>query len=67
MPTTSQPAYLPTAPDALVDACHLVGPAERIKERCQRWIAAGKKKQVHSMLIRADNPKLLELLAKEML
>lgn len=54
-------------PDALVDACHLVGPAPRIKERVQRWIAAGKQKHVHSMLIRSDDPKLLELLAKEVL
>ncbi len=31
-------------PDALVDACHLVGPAARIRDRLQRWIAAGKKR-----------------------
>ncbi len=54
-------------PDALVDACHLVGPAERIKERAQRWIDASKKKHVHSMLIRSDQPKALEILAKAML
>lgn len=54
-------------PDALVDACHLVGPAARIKDRAQRWIAAGKQKHVHSMLIRTDQPKVLELLAETML
>lgn len=54
-------------PDALVDACHLVGPAARIKERAQRWVEAGKKKHVHSMLIRTDNPKTLELLAETFL
>ncbi len=51
-------------PDALVDACHLVGPADRIKDRAQRWIEAGKKRHVHSMLVRADSKETLELLAK---
>ena len=51
-------------PDALVDACHLVGPAARIRERAQRWVAAGKKHHVGSMLIRSDQPKVLELLAE---
>ena len=31
-------------PDALVDACHLVGPAARIKDRAQRWTAAGEER-----------------------
>ena len=35
-------------PDELIDACHLVGPAARIRERAQRWIAAGKKGHVGS-------------------
>ena len=51
-------------PDALVDACHLVGPPARIRERAQRWIAAGKKHHVGSMLLRSDQPKVLELLAE---
>ena len=38
-------------PDALIDACHLVGPAARIKDRVQRWLAAGKKGHVGAMLI----------------
>jgi F420-dependent oxidoreductase-like protein len=54
-------------PDALVDACHLVGPAARIKDRVQRWTAAGKKDHVGSMLIRSDQPKVLELLAEAVL
>ncbi len=41
-------------PDALVDACHLVGPAARIRDRLQRWIAAGKAGHVGSMLIRTQ-------------
>jgi F420-dependent oxidoreductase-like protein len=54
-------------PDALVDACHLVGPAERIRDRLQRWTAAGKNGQVGTMLIRSDKPKVLELLAETIL
>ena len=30
-------------PAELIDACHLVGPADRIRDRLQRWQAAGKK------------------------
>jgi F420-dependent oxidoreductase-like protein len=54
-------------PDALVDACHLVGPAARIRDRAQRWIEAGKKGHVGTMLIRSHQPKALELLAEVML
>src|SRR5262245_19485008 len=54
-------------PDALVDACHLVGPAERIRDRLQRWITAGKNGHVGTMLIRSDQPNVLELLAETML
>jgi len=54
-------------PEALVDACHLVGPPARIRDRAQRWIAAGKKGHVGSMLIRTQQPKALELLAEAML
>ena len=28
-------------PDELVDACHLVGPAEHIREQLARWKEAG--------------------------
>lgn len=54
-------------PDELVDAIHLVGPAERIKERLQAWKAAGAKGHVSSMLIGAGQPEALELIASEML
>jgi F420-dependent oxidoreductase-like protein len=53
-------------PAALVDACHLVGPAARIKDRAQRWIAAGKQKHVGSMLIGGD-AKALEVMAEAIL
>ena len=54
-------------PDELVDACHLVGPKERIKERAQRWLAAGKRGEVGSMLIGSGQKEALELMAELML
>jgi F420-dependent oxidoreductase-like protein len=54
-------------PEELIDACHLVGPADRIKERAGRWIEAGKRGQVGSMLIGAGQKEGLELMAKLML
>ena len=54
-------------PAELIDACHLVGPAERIKERLPRWKAAGNKGHVASMLIGSQQPEALELIASEML
>ena len=54
-------------PDELVDACHLVGPADRIRERLQSWKAAGAKKWVHTMSIGAFQTEALELLAEELL
>jgi len=54
-------------PAELIDACHLVGPAERIKERLETWKEAGSKGHVSSMLIGTANPEALELIAQEML
>jgi len=54
-------------PAELIDACHLVGPADRIKDRLQRWKEAGKKGHVSSMLIGAGQPEALELLAENVL
>lgn len=55
-----------TVPEALIDACHLVGPKARIKDRAQRWIAAGKQGQVGSMLIGGDT-NALEIMAEAVL
>ena len=54
-------------PEELIDACHLVGPAERIKEQLQRWKTAGNKGHVSSMLLGCQQPEALEVIAKEML
>ena len=54
-------------PAELIDACHLVGPADRIRERLARWKTAGEAGQVHNMLIGTQQPEALELIASEML
>ena len=54
-------------PDELVDACHLVGPAEHIKEQLKAWKKAGSSGLVGSMLIGAGHPAALELIASEIL
>ncbi len=54
-------------PDELVDACHLVGPKDRIRDRLQAWKEAGKKNWVHTMNIGSPQVEALELVAEEML
>jgi len=54
-------------PDELVDACHLVGPAARIRERLQVWKEAGAKRWVDTMLLGTSQPEALELVAEELL
>ncbi|MYE80807.1 MAG: LLM class F420-dependent oxidoreductase [Gammaproteobacteria bacterium] len=54
-------------PPELMDACHLIGPADRVRDRLQRWktaIAAGR---VSTMMIAGGSPQALELVAEEML
>ena len=54
-------------PAELIDACHLVGPADRIKDRLQRWTEAGKKGHVSSMLLGCQQPEALAVVAETML
>ena len=54
-------------PDELVDACHLVGPAERIKERLQEWKKASNEGRIGSMLLGAGQVEAMEIVAGEML
>jgi alkanesulfonate monooxygenase SsuD/methylene tetrahydromethanopterin reductase-like flavin-dependent oxidoreductase (luciferase family) len=54
-------------PDELVDALHLVGPKDRIRDRLQAWKEAGRKGHVHTMQIGTSQPEALELLAEELL
>ncbi len=54
-------------PAELIDACHLVGPADRIRDRLQRWREAEKRGQVSSMMIGCQQPEALALVAETML
>jgi len=54
-------------PDALVDAVHLVGPRDRIRDRLQAWKEAGRKGWVHTMNVGSPQKEALELLAEELL
>ena len=54
-------------PAELIDACHLVGPADRIRDRLQRWQAAGKQGHVSNMLLGCQDPKALQVVAETML
>ena len=54
-------------PDDLVDACHLIGPADRVRDRLQAWKEAGNKRWVDTMSITTTQTEALELVAEEML
>ncbi len=54
-------------PAELIDACHLVGPADRIKDRLQRWQQAGSRGHVGSMLLGSQQPEALQLVAETVL
>ena len=54
-------------PDELVDAVHLVGPADKIRDRLQAWKEAGKRREVATLQVGAMQPEALELLAEELL
>jgi len=54
-------------PDELVDAVHLVGSKDRIKDRLQAWKAAGDKGWVESITVGSPQKEALELLAEELL
>jgi F420-dependent oxidoreductase-like protein len=54
-------------PDQLVDDIALVGPKDRIRQHAQRWISAGKKKHVGSMLLSVVQVEAMQLMAELML
>ncbi|MFQ5697146.1 MAG: LLM class F420-dependent oxidoreductase [Myxococcota bacterium] len=54
-------------PDALVDDLFLMGPRERIVDRLQAWKAAGKARQIDTLLVASAQPEVLQLLAEEIL
>ena len=54
-------------PSELIDACHLIGPPDRIRERLQRWKEAGARGEVGTMLIGGAPAEALDLIAEELL
>ena len=50
-------------PAELIDACHLVGPVDRIRERLQRWRGTN----VSTMMVGGGSNEALTLVAEEML
>jgi alkanesulfonate monooxygenase SsuD/methylene tetrahydromethanopterin reductase-like flavin-dependent oxidoreductase (luciferase family) len=54
-------------PDELVDAVHLVGSKERIRERLQAWKQAGKNRWVDTIQVGSSQPEALRLMAEELL
>ena len=54
-------------PTQLIDEVCIVGSADRIRDRLQRWKDAGARKEVGSMLLAIGNVGTMEVFAKEML
>jgi len=54
-------------PDQLVDDVALCGPKERIKDRLQAWIAAGKRHEVGTMILGSAQPEALRVVAETVL
>jgi len=54
-------------PDEVVDAVHLVGSKERIRDRLQAWKEAGAKRWVDTLQVGSSQPEALQLLAEELL
>lgn len=62
-----QQEAIEAVPDELVDAVYLIGPEEKIRERLEAWKAADERGEVDLMLVAAQQPETLELLADVML
>lgn len=54
-------------PDELVDAIHLVGPKEKIRDRLEVWKEAGRKGWVHTLNVGTSQIETLEFMAEELL
>ena len=54
-------------PDQLIDDVALVGPADRVRDRLQRWKEAGARRHVGSFLARHTTVEAARLLAEEVL
>ncbi|MEP5766012.1 MAG: LLM class F420-dependent oxidoreductase [Halieaceae bacterium] len=54
-------------PDELVDAVHLIGPEDKIRERLKVWKASGERGEIDLMMVAAMQPEALQILAEELL
>ncbi len=54
-------------PDELVDAVHLIGSEEKIRERCKAWKASGEAGEVDLMMVGTAQTEALDILADELL
>jgi len=54
-------------PDELVDAVHLVGSKERIRDRLAAWKQAAKNRWVDTIQVGSSQPEALQLMAEELL
>ncbi len=54
-------------PDEMVDACHLVGSKDRIRDRLKAWKEAARKGWVHTITVNSPQPEGLQLMAEELL
>ena len=62
-----RPEAAAAVPDQLIDDVALVGPADRIRDRLQRWKEAGARRHVGSLLARNTTVEAARLLAEEIL
>ncbi len=54
-------------PDEMVDAVHLVGSKDHVRDRLKAWKEAASKGWVHTMQVASSQSEALELLAEELL
>jgi F420-dependent oxidoreductase-like protein len=54
-------------PDELVDAVHLIGSEEKIRERCKAWKASSERGEIDLMMVGTMQTEALDILAEEML
>ena len=54
-------------PDRLVDTCSLVGPEARIRDQLKVWKAASNAGHLGTMVVTAETPQALRILAEELL
>lgn len=54
-------------PDAMVDECALVGPAERVRDRLDAWIEAGRNHHVGTLMLKEPSIEAMRIVAEKVL